>query len=591
MVRRGLIPFLFILFGLVACVPPPTTTTSSYGVDEWEAAATRTAFESANAAATVSAYYAGQTAAAQQYLDTQASATAMADQGTRAAVQATSQHLADRATEAAVSGYATRQASQLAAEAIIAEAAAGGTAAAIHNLTVLENQQVAAEQTRTAIDIQERAAEASRAKAAGYFRVAWPWLFALFVLLVAAAVFVIIWRRGKPQIIDNGPGRPPMIIVQTSDGLRPLLPGPRESAVLQLPAETQTRPEEAAAPMGKVVELPAGLRPHELGLGVTPTRQLWFDQAKLGDILGAGQKGSGKSTMVRSLAYQARMQGWGLYLADAELLTFDPAVWGHVASSPAEVEAMLDAILAEFDRRFELYREAFAQVRQLPAAQQFFVEDLAGYNQAAGLFGLERLKPMLLAWDEANNHLGASAALDDALHEVLRRNRKPGCTVAIFGHTWHASQVKSSIFTNLTRRLAFRCSERTSRVVLGDPTAAELPANVPGLAVMLAGRGKLGQFQGYYLPPARILNDVRPDPGEPGLPPPLIIGRPIIKLPEEPQEDPEAARIRALRAAGKSQRAIEEEVFGYTGGEAYKRVKAVLDATATAENSQFAAAL
>jgi hypothetical protein len=52
-------------------------------------------------------------------------------------------------------------------------------------------------------------------------------------------------------------------------------------------------------------------------------------------------------------------------------------------------------------------------------------------------------------------------------------------------------------------------------------------------------------------------------------------------MPELAQVDSQAVRIRELAAMGKSQRQIEMDVFGYTGGKAHQEVASVLAATTT----------
>ena len=480
---------LVLVFILAACAPPPPADPAAL-----EARATVAAFEAANAAATVDAYYAGQYTATAQVV--------LAITGTAQAAAATREAESLAATRVAQGFWETREA-----------ASAGGTATAIYQIAAIEAQSAAMQATRNALDAARRTDELVRAQNWSAFLRWLPWALLAVVIFAGAAAFALVWRRGRPQTVTaNGQD---IIIVETpGQGLRPLTPLLPAPALPRLPAPEE-RPALPPGAAGVNGELPAVLRLPDrwqrdtLGLGATPSRQLWYSQAELGDILGAGEKGSGKSTMVRSLAYQAAVMGWEVRLADAEQLTFNPDVWGEVAAGAAEVETMLASLLGEFDRRFDLFRRAFDEVRRLPQDNQFFVEDLASYNRAAGTFGLPLLRPMLLAWDEANNHVGASAGLDRTLHEVLRRNRKAGLTVAIFGHTWHARQVQAAITTNLTRRIVFRCAERTSRVVIGDPAAARLPAEAKGMALMLEG-GRLGRFQSYYLPAERILRDVRP---------------------------------------------------------------------------------
>lgn len=389
----------------------------------------------------------------------------------------------------------------------------------------LSAAMVNAQATRMSQDAELRALQVARQAT---WNKVWPvlvWLGVLAALAVLGVGLGYWWRAGRPVVILSNDRH----LVRSDYAMLPPVPAASPKA-LPVPAQPALLPPPAGMP--EIVHLPMRLPAGQIGLGATPSRELWFRQGELGDIMGAGIKGSGKSTALRMLAYQAKQQGWGLYLADAETLTFDPAVWGEVASDPAQFEALLDRIMGEFERRFDLFRESFRLLRErVPAGQQFFVEDLAAYNRAAGMLGLEVLPPMMLVVDEANNFVGAGRAVDTKLHEILRRNRKPGLTVALFAHTWHSKQVAPGIFNNLTRRIVWRCSDRTSRVVLGEPVGETIAQNTPGVAIMGDESGRVGRFKTFYVSAERLLAADLMDSGVViEQPPAVTVARPELSL-------------------------------------------------------------
>lgn len=434
----------------------------------------------------------------------------------------------------------------------------GATATAVANLGLLDSSMIYLEATRQSLEFEKQSSELRQKNLMLTALIA---IVLIFVLTAAVRFLLVTRRQTTPVVIPEQPGR---VFVygngwQGDRETRVALPAPVERPLLMEPANEPVTNQQ-------IIELPARLPKNKIGLGITRGNAgLWYTQGQLGDILGAGIKGSGKSNVVRSIAYQAYKSDWKLYLADAELLTFDPLVWGNVASSTNEVEGMLNSLITEFDRRIALFSESFQIVRQ--NSNPHFVEDLAQYNQVAARYGLESLPPILFALDEANNLLGSSNTLDEALHEVLRRNRKPGCTVALFAHTWHSTQVRSAIFTNLTRRIAFRCEERTSRVVLHSPIASSIP-NQPG-AMIMKEDGKDIKVQSYFLPAQRILSDVQPIEGEWE-----EVDRPVRK---NRLEDGDREKILEMYGEGASQRKIEMDIFGYNGGKAWELVREILD--------------
>jgi len=133
---------------------------------------------------------------------------------------------------------------------------------------------------------------------------------------------------------------------------------------------------------------------------------------------------------------------------------------------------------------------------------------------------------MMLVWDEANSHLG-DREIREELQDVVRRSRKPGMTVAIAGHEWHAVSIPKVVSGRLDRRIAFKTDLQSSRVVLNDPAASELPDNTPGRALMRQN-GRLEPVQTFYVDAQRILRDVVQTGSSDA---PVVTQPPVIEIP------------------------------------------------------------
>lgn len=456
--------------------------------------------------------------ATQKAADHQAAAMATADM-----LELTKQALIIRETVQSLDAQGTIQA-----------AAAAGTAAAVAQITTIEAQAAVDRDRQRQLILRQQEAEAERAENwAGFLSYAQPVMLA--AVIIALAVFLrIYWQANSIRILPpnqalimptrNGPHLVPATAAQYT-----LPPASPRLISVSSPGSTYqsqdgTRQNGLPAPLllgrgsddmatGRI-DLPERLLPGKIGLGATPGGQAWYDHNTLGDLLVAGIKGGGKSNLANLLAYQAQRQGWSLFLADPEQLSFDPALWGHVAASKEDVLSLFEIMHREFERRFDLYREASYHTRQMPGDQAFLVRDIDQYNRAAEMLNMEKLPPMLFVWDEANSFIG-DRDIDKAVFDLLRANRKPGCRVAIMGHRWHVKQVDGAIRDALTRRIAFQCSKETSNVVLDNNAASQITNAEKGMAYTRDGR-RFGVFKTFFLPDIRLIRDVHPItiPGE-----------------------------------------------------------------------------
>lgn len=437
---------------------------------------------------------------AQQALATQVAPTRFAEM-TTISTHATATHNAAATNDAVTSTLQAAQVNQVlamgTAENIVSIAAAQGTATAIFGVAEIEEQGRIAQREELAIANQR-----ARNKATLSFVVPVFITVALTALVVSFAYRVVV--QARPQAVDNHK----RIITYDRSG-NPLLSAPAKQLTVSSEPSAAPEPEAAAPLIGEVVDLP-DLLPGVLQVGVYEGgRPVHLGPGFMGIQL-TGQKGSGKSSLLRLMAAQALAHGWDVFYADAEALTFNPDLWGPVAQTTADTR-LLFAWLREtvFEERHNLYREAFSFVEDnLRPQDRFLIDNLTSYNKAAKLFNLPLLKPMLLVWDEANSHL-QDKRVQELAEKAFQASRKVGCDGVVAGHNWRASDIPAGLKLQLHNAIIMRCSEQDSRLMLGDPKlAATIPADSPGASYIRLKRWQ-GYMQSYYVPDHRLIQMVR----------------------------------------------------------------------------------
>lgn len=535
---------LFIcLLWLVACAPPTTTrtvivaSTPAPSLSVWELAreATRTAQQSQQLAQESAAYQlqverattvAGETrtAIAQQATATAETITREAEQ-TRTAIEVTA--VAIQTTREHEAWQLTRQASQ-------AEA-------------VYQQQLAAIEVTRQAQIALEQAMNLERRKQWQAFVGMLPY-FLLGLIGFGLYLGYRLWQhRERPVVVQELPTGQLVVLVLTNDGYQPvndpnlLLPSPQARVpVLPAPVINETRNNyQPAVTQDGYCPIDFGtVRTGSIGLGATPSAQIWLPEAALQDMLIGGMKGSGKSTFLRLVAYQAILQGYACFFLDAEAFTFNGR-WGEVARTNGDCLALLehliriaDARLAHYQQVADVMVEAYngryltnTQGRVLQDGEgrpmkPFMVEKLTDYRKALALLkrggweavqGLPDYQPIAIFWDEAPQHLMGDRKIMEATLKFIYRGRKPGAFMLMASQTWHNKSLPMNLRNAFGMRVAFRCTEATSRALLPDKStlAATIPEGWGGHAFLWRqGAKRIGRVQTFYLPDERIFDDL-----------------------------------------------------------------------------------
>ncbi len=227
------------------------------------------------------------------------------------------------------------------------------------------------------------------------------------------------------------------------------------------PPDRATLLEASRSFLPDTIELPAVTPTDRFVIGMAPTGVLGATRKDIRGLIAAGAPRSGKSTLLRSIAYQAALAGWLLYLADPGSNTFMPDLWNRikalaypVAEEPDYLGEMLRVIETECKRRATLFRE-IANGNVPP-------EDLEEYNALAR----QNLPPMLLIADEFNNFADAGHVIEP-LTDLARRGQKFGLLVMLAAHSWRSQDIPRATADLLQSRIAFRLnSPEAARTIL-----------------------------------------------------------------------------------------------------------------------------
>ncbi len=250
------------------------------------------------------------------------------------------------------------------------------------------------------------------------------------------------------------------------------------------------------------IELPSGIPTGVLALGVKFNSQpILISWSKLGHLLVVGMTGSGKSSLLRSIAWQAMHNGIQLALADIDQTTFamlegNENLFAPIATTPQAALEMITKILGECDHRAAVYKS-------MPG----FPENIDEFNALAVKVGKEPLKRIVVMLDESSSVLkamgGGSGELAGKLAELAWRGRKFGVHF-IFGGQDFSKELTGPLREQVNLSIAFRVGPTSALMAkkLGCENAHRIPADRPGLAIV----DRFGPMQSYFVPKPMLLS-------------------------------------------------------------------------------------
>ncbi len=613
MVNKLHLALAFILILVAAActtpqVPGPGVAQPTYiptfGVDEYNSRIATTDALAAAARATRDTIIFTETrvatdataAAAAIATSTQAAADAAAT-ATAAVEMATAEALTVRQTEVAMSMTGT------------AAAFSSSHAATIQAQLVIQNQQAMdAAATQTAIDNDIRRSQAQREANWANFMRAFPYLVTVVIMsgLVFAAAFLVYKEKGQVQVINgnvlmvkaNGQDQPTIYDIGP-----PLIAAgaPRAQAALAAANDIVDGEFESddvkPADWGKFTQWRDD-RFLPIGITMNRRRPILINRNTEPHVIIFGGTGSGKTTS-GLIPYLSAMVGAGVHavIVNARGSDFTPfeshpgvtmAPRVDRDQAPGMLASLLSTMVTEIDRRDRvLHRYGVQSWYQLPASAGESGEFLVAVDEFLAIVVTSRtIDPKLadLFWAKLINltsegrKYGVFVALT-MTEPTARALGNDGMTVrgqmARMGFNMKNAAASRSIldnprgFTNGSSGLPLgqfiaSVNGATQRAIAFHPT----PQQVAAFLNERRGRTTLLPDEIMELTSgawSRDASDMQR----------LFAGDEAEQQSRTPQPHPEAARILALYREGKSGRAIEAEVFGYTGGEAYKVVSQV----------------
>ena len=627
--HRGIL--LIILLGLVllaACAGTPPPAVPRNAPDDLQATAAWESYrQSAVATQTVAAQEAAAIAHALMATDTAATATTSA-QSTRASQEATATTQAGytTATYQASVATATAQAAHATATHDANVTTATAVALATHDSIQATGtaQSVRATATSLAAAAQQEAMLLERERRLQPLKTYGPWFIgiALLILLTGLGSWVLIiamkaWDA-RQRVIANGPFGRPLVLLDGPNGRRTILdPSRLFGPVISVEGESITMPQlatpelqnqttarsqaielrQAAHPPYPIVlpaprpqrqpapahgpssapqliepelQLPADApwsilhqqwQGNGLPLGMGANGLLVADPEAYPHLLMAGTSGSGKTRFgLRPLITSALASGWQVAIYDRSGLDFlpfqqHPNAHAVLLEDPSHAIDHLALLYEVIQRRFVTLREAgistWGRLPHPPAPRILAVMDEFA-NLADALPTNERRElwrgARMIAAEGRKAGVHLALALQDPTHKSLDLRIRRNCLP-----------------------LSFRVKDGdASRVILGAGGAEQLPPR-QFLTVM----DQLLRGVAFAPSDDEIRSFLAARPVAPCPAPSWLEAGAVPATTSQPQQHETEQQIRTLLGQGWSLRAVQRELFGYTGGAAYEAVKAV----------------
>jgi len=249
----------------------------------------------------------------------------------------------------------------------------------------------------------------------------------------------------------------------------------------------------------KTTAFPTALERDVFPLGMGRRGPIQLHAERLLNILVGGASRSGKSNFELGLAYTALHNGYQLYLADPQEITFSTN-WNSlcaapVASSKADFARLLEALQQEMVRRGELFKGMTK-----PGGLQ--VQKIEEYNRLIP----QPLPRAFLIVDEANTFMD-QRGVSETIADIARQSLKYGIHLAIAAHSWRSQDAPRGLSASFATRVSFRVNDDTSASVVLDSNdwgRKAMQLSLPGRGILRLDGGTIQEFQAYHLPEERL---------------------------------------------------------------------------------------
>ena len=274
-------------------------------------------------------------------------------------------------------------------------------------------------------------------------------------------------------------------------------------------------------------------------------QQVSFNLNKTPHVIVAGETGSGKSVILRTILWQMIMKECRIFMIDFKGgVEFGKRFeqYGEVITERDRALNVLKLLVAENAARLSLFRET--EVKNLPE-----------YNRKTGS-NLCRIAVFIDEIAEMMDKTGADdksiyAEMEGCLATLARLSRATGINLIVGVQRPDAKVLPGQIKNNLPVRICGRFADKPpSEIVLGNTMATCLP-EIKGRFLYRMGN-EITEFQAYLFDDDKNLRDVDVEPGD------LLTGGPEL---EEPEDDGDGYEDvpppAAQRARGRKKAAVQ----------------------------------
>lgn len=228
-----------------------------------------------------------------------------------------------------------------------------------------------------------------------------------------------------------------------------------------------------------IAPVPSDIRPSTLKalyspifIGASATEEaLIRDMSKMPNLIIAGSSGSGKSSLLHSIAISSLQNGSILFISDPKMVEFSeykglPSVKGVALSYDATLN-MLDEVITIMNARF-------ANLKKKGIRSATLLAEMNGTKEA--------MPPILLIIDEWSDLALQGKEIHTKLLSIAQKGRASGISIILSTQHPSAKIISSSIKANFPGRISLKTtSSAASRMIIGKNGAEMLHSPGQGL--------------------------------------------------------------------------------------------------------------